>query len=161
MRVVVSHYHADHVYGLQALKRAGAQIWAHRRADDYFASGVAAGAARAAQARPVSHGSTSTRASSVRTSGSKGSTDFSLGGVTFRIVYSGGAHAPDDVMMFVVEERVLFAGDLLFAGRIPFVGNADSRGWLACDRDDHSDATARSSFPATVPRRATSSVISP
>jgi glyoxylase-like metal-dependent hydrolase (beta-lactamase superfamily II) len=26
---------------------------------------------------------------------------------------------------------VLFAGDLLFAGRIPFVGNADSRGWLA------------------------------
>ena len=42
VRVVVSHYHADHVYGLQALKRAGAQIWAHRLADDYFASGVAA-----------------------------------------------------------------------------------------------------------------------
>ena len=33
--------------------------------------------------------------------------------------------------MYVVEDRVLFAGDLLFAGRVPFVGNADSRGWLA------------------------------
>ena len=30
----------------------------------------------------------------------------------------------------MVEERILFAGDLLFAGRVPFVGNADSRGWL-------------------------------
>src|SRR5581483_7041234 len=31
-RVVVSHYHADHIYGLQALKAAGAEIWAHRKA---------------------------------------------------------------------------------------------------------------------------------
>ena len=60
----------------------------------------------------------------------EGDTDFRLGGVTFRVLYSGGAHAPEDLLMFVVEERVLFAGDLLFAGRVPFVGNADSRGWL-------------------------------
>jgi glyoxylase-like metal-dependent hydrolase (beta-lactamase superfamily II) len=26
---------------------------------------------------------------------------------------------------------VLFAGDLFFSGRIPFVGNADSKAWLA------------------------------
>ena len=26
---------------------------------------------------------------------------------------------------------MLFAGDLMFAGRVPFVGNADSNGWLA------------------------------
>ena len=32
--------------------------------------------------------------------------------------------------MYVVDERVLFAGDLVFAGRLPFVGNADSKGWL-------------------------------
>jgi glyoxylase-like metal-dependent hydrolase (beta-lactamase superfamily II) len=34
------------------------------------------------------------------------------------------------MLMYVVEDRVLFAGDLIFAGRIPFVGTADSRGWL-------------------------------
>jgi len=33
-------------------------------------------------------------------------------------------------MMFVVEDRLLYAGDLIFSGRIPFVGNGDSRGWL-------------------------------
>jgi len=30
-RVIVSHFHADHVYGLQAFKAIGAEIWAHRR----------------------------------------------------------------------------------------------------------------------------------
>ena len=33
-------------------------------------------------------------------------------------------------MMYVREDRLLFAGDLIFAGRVPFVGNADSAGWL-------------------------------
>jgi glyoxylase-like metal-dependent hydrolase (beta-lactamase superfamily II) len=129
VRVVVSHYHADHVYGLQALKRAGAQIWAHRLADDYFTSGVAA--QRLEQRRRDLHPwvdeHTRIERPDVRLDAS---TEFKLGGVTFRIVYSGGAHAPDDVLMLVVEERVLFAGDLVFAGRVPFVGTADSRGWL-------------------------------
>jgi glyoxylase-like metal-dependent hydrolase (beta-lactamase superfamily II) len=31
-RVIVSHYHADHFYGLQALKKQGAQVWAHEKA---------------------------------------------------------------------------------------------------------------------------------
>jgi glyoxylase-like metal-dependent hydrolase (beta-lactamase superfamily II) len=36
--------------------------------------------------------------------------------------------------MYVVEDGLLFAGDLIFAGRIPFVGNGDSKGWLAATR---------------------------
>jgi glyoxylase-like metal-dependent hydrolase (beta-lactamase superfamily II) len=59
-----------------------------------------------------------------------GDTDFRLGGVTFRILFAEGAHSPEDILLFVVEDRLLFAGDLLFAGRVPFVGTADSRGWL-------------------------------
>jgi glyoxylase-like metal-dependent hydrolase (beta-lactamase superfamily II) len=59
-----------------------------------------------------------------------GDTDFRMGGITFRLLYSHGAHAPEDMMMYVVEDKLLFAGDLIFAGRIPFVGNADSAGWL-------------------------------
>ncbi len=129
VRVVVSHYHADHVYGLQALKRAGAQIWAHRLADDYFASGIAAQRLeqRKRDLHPWVDERTRIERPDVRL---EGGTDFRLGGVTFRIVYSGGAHAPDDLLMMVVEDRVLFAGDLVFAGRVPFVGTADSRGWL-------------------------------
>ena len=35
-RVIVSHYHADHIYGLQAFKDIGAEIWAHEGAKEYF-----------------------------------------------------------------------------------------------------------------------------
>src|SRR6185295_18288106 len=82
-------------------------------------------------------------------------TSFRMGGLTFVLIYSEGAHSPEDLMMYVEEEgspedacgvfppkgapalgrpcggdRLLFAGDLIFAGRVPFVGNADSAGWL-------------------------------
>ena len=36
--VIVTHYHADHIYGLQALKAQGARIIAHRAALEYLNS---------------------------------------------------------------------------------------------------------------------------
>ncbi len=128
-RVIVSHYHADHVYGLQALKDAGAQVWAHRKAEQYFTSGLAA--ERLEQRRRDLFPWVDEHTRIVPPDlWLDGDIDFRLGGITFRVLYSGGAHSPEDLLMFVVEERVLFAGDLVFAGRVPFVGNADSRGWL-------------------------------
>jgi glyoxylase-like metal-dependent hydrolase (beta-lactamase superfamily II) len=128
-RVVVSHYHADHVYGLQALKAAGAEIWAHRAAEQYFTSGLAQ--ERLEQRRRDLAPWVDERTRVVRPDvWLDGDTDFRLGGITFRILFAEGAHSPEDIMLEVVEDRLLFAGDLVFAGRVPFVGNADSRGWL-------------------------------
>jgi glyoxylase-like metal-dependent hydrolase (beta-lactamase superfamily II) len=128
-RVIVSHYHADHVYGLQALKKAGAEVWAHRNAEQYFTSGVANERLEQRKRDLFPWVDENTRV--VRPDlWLEGDTAFRLGGITFRVLFTGGAHAPDDVLLVVVEERVLFAGDLLFAGRIPFVGNADSAAWL-------------------------------
>jgi glyoxylase-like metal-dependent hydrolase (beta-lactamase superfamily II) len=128
-RVIVSHYHADHVYGLQPLKRAGGEIWAHRLAEQYFTSGLAH--ERLEQRKRDLFPWVDEHTQVVRPDvWLEGDTDFRLGGITFRILWSGGAHSPEDLLMLVVEERVLFAGDLLFAGRLPFVGNADSLGWL-------------------------------
>ncbi|MGZ5041977.1 MAG: MBL fold metallo-hydrolase, partial [Usitatibacter sp.] len=42
----------------------------------------------------------------------------------------GPAHSPEDVIVVLPDEGVVFGGDILFAGRIPFVGEADSRRWL-------------------------------
>ena len=55
---------------------------------------------------------------------------FEQGGIRFRVIDSGGAHSPEDIMLFVEEEGVLFAGDLFATGRIPFVGSANSKAWL-------------------------------
>ena len=39
--VIVTHYHADHIYGLQAFKAAGANIMAHASGRDYINSDTA------------------------------------------------------------------------------------------------------------------------
>lgn len=128
-RVVVSHYHADHIYGLQEFKALGVQIWAHRKATQYLTSGQAS--ERLAQRRtdlaPWIDDKTRVVPPDVLLDGDS---DFRMGGLTFRLIYSGGAHSPEDMLMYVVDDRVLYAGDLIFAGRVPFVGTADSRSWL-------------------------------
>jgi len=120
--------------GALPLKKAGAEIWAHREAQRYFSSGQAD--ERLQQRRRDLFPWVDEKTRVVKPDlWIEGDTDFRLGGLTFRIVYTEGAHSPEDVMVHVVEERLLFAGDLLFAGRVPFVGNADSKGWLrAMDR---------------------------
>jgi len=129
-RVVVSHYHADHVYGLPAFKAAGAEVWAHARS---LAAIDAPGTAeRLAQRRADLFPWVDETTVIVRPDITiDGDASFRLGGLTFRMIDTGGAHAPDDIMLLVEDDRLLFAGDLMFAGRIPFVGNADSRRWLA------------------------------
>lgn len=128
-RVIVSHYHADHIYGLQEFKALGAEIWAQRKAEGYFRSGQAT--ERLAQRRndlfPWVDDKTRIVPPDVWLDGDS---DFRFGGMQFRILYSEGAHSPEDILLYVVDDRVLFAGDLVFAGRVPFVGTADSRGWL-------------------------------
>jgi glyoxylase-like metal-dependent hydrolase (beta-lactamase superfamily II) len=129
-RVIVSHYHADHIYGLPPFKDAGAEIWAHRAGRGYLDS-------EAARLRLAER-----RESLAPWVGADmrlvpadrwldGETSFKLGGLTFRVFPVGPAHTPEDLAMAIEEENVLFVGDLMFAGRIPFVGDADSRAWIA------------------------------
>lgn len=129
-RVIVTHYHADHFYGLPALKAAGAEVWAHRAAREYLDSGE--GTARLEQRRrdlaPWVDANTRLVAPDRLL---EGDTSFTFGGLAFDLVYMGPAHAPDDIVVAVRDDGVLFSGDILFSGRVPFVGNADSRRWLA------------------------------
>lgn len=103
--VIVSHYHADHFYGLQAFKAVGAEVWAHENGRRYLSSDIAPSrlAQRKADLKPWVH---------------------------FRVIDMSGAHSPEDIMLAVDEDKVLFAGDLFFTGRIPFVDGADSKVWL-------------------------------
>ncbi|MEP7327686.1 MAG: MBL fold metallo-hydrolase, partial [Betaproteobacteria bacterium] len=128
-RIVISHYHADHFYGLQSLQADGVTIFAHRNAEKYLQSGQPL--ERLEQRRTDLFPWVDEKTRIVApTQWLDGDTSFKLGGLTFRIIYAEGAHSPEDLMLFVEEDRLLYAGDLLFAGRVPFVGNADSAGWL-------------------------------
>ena len=129
-RVIVSHYHADHFYGLQVFKALGAEIWAHRAAEG--ATRTEDAALRLAQRKEalfpwVDDNTTLLEADLFL----EGDTDFELGGVHFALRHVGPAHSNEDLAMMVKEDGVLYAADLVFRGRVPYVGDADSRAWIA------------------------------
>jgi len=129
-RVIVSHYHADHFYGLQIFKALGAEIWAHRAAEG--ATRNEGAAERFAQRKEalfpwVDDDTQLLEADRFL----KGDMDFEMGGVQFVLRHVGPAHSSEDMAMLVKQDGVLYAGDLVFRGRVPFVGDADSRAWIA------------------------------
>jgi len=129
-RVIVSHYHADHFYGLQVFKALGAEIWAHRASEGATRDKDAA--ERFAQRKealfPWVDDSTQLLEADRYLDGD---TDFEMGGVHFALRYVGPAHSREDMAMLIQEDGVLYAGDLVFLGRIPFVGDADTQAWIA------------------------------
>lgn len=105
------------------------RIWAHRSGQEYFGSDAAA--LLLTQRREtlfpwVDENSRLVAASKWL----DGDIDFKMGGMHFELRHVGPAHAPDDMVMFVKEDKTLFTGDLIFIGRVPYVGDADSRSWL-------------------------------
>lgn len=127
--VVMSHYHADHIYGIQVFKEAGATVYAPEGSVDYIHSEAAANRLEERQLslHPWVNDDTEIIVPDVIVNSSQ---KLSLGGIDFTINYLGKAHSDGDLAMLVEQDRVLFSGDIIFEGRIPFVGNADTKHWL-------------------------------
>ena len=128
--VIVTHYHADHIYGLQAFHAAGARIVAHRAALQYLNSDTATLRLQASREELAPWIDAQTRlvpadewidTAHVLT----------VGGLRFELRPLGPAHTPEDLAIWLPSQQVLFAGDLVFRGRIPFVGQANTRQWIA------------------------------
>ena len=128
--VLVTHYHADHIYGLQVFKAMGAKIIAHQAARQYLNSETARlrlEVSRRELAPWVNDQTTLVDADEWI----DGDRSIVVGGVTFQIKPVGPSHTPEDIAIYLPSEKVLFAGDLVFRSRIPYVGQADSRHWIA------------------------------
>ena len=125
--LVLTHHHPDHHFGAVVFRRAGAKVIAHpdRRTlaseggeDALIADWVRVVGLDAMRGfefadvpdRPV------TSADTLR-----------LGGRTLVIEHPGTAHSPGDLIVWLPEQRVLFAGDLLVEDGITMVVDGDSR----------------------------------
>lgn len=132
--VILSHFHADHFYGIDAFKAIGAQVWANQRVREYLHSDAAMErlAERKALIGPwLGKDFTLPEVDVLLDS----DVDFSMGEVHFSLRHVGPAHSPEDTALLVRTDGVLYSGDVVYAGRVPFVGDADTREWLkALDR---------------------------
>ena len=134
---VVSHYHADHIYGLQAFKDHSAGIVvAQQRATEYREDEETAGerAEQRLDQRRLALApwvDANTRVVPPDITFDSRMTLF-LGGKRFVLIYAGPAHSASDSMMVVEPDGVLFAGDVVQNGRIPFMNadDVDTANWL-------------------------------
>ena len=127
--VIVTHYHADHVYGLQVFQKAGAKIIAHQAGREYLFSDTARLRLQASrdELKPWINDQTELVAATEWIDGKR---DLTVGDTLFVLQPVGPAHTPEDVAVYLPSRKVLYVGDLVFRNRIPFVGQADSRNWI-------------------------------
>lgn len=135
--VVLSHYHADHIYGLQAFRdHTSAVIIAQEHASDYTRNEETAderAGQRLEQRRsvlaPWIDETTRVVPPDIRIA-QRATID--LADRHFLLLFAGPAHSSSDTMMFVEPGGVLFAGDIVQNGRVPFMNSddVDTRQWL-------------------------------
>ncbi|HEB97593.1 MAG TPA: MBL fold metallo-hydrolase [Sedimenticola thiotaurini] len=140
--VITTHYHADHIYGLQVFKEQGARIIAPAGYADYLDAPI--GRQRLEERRVSLRPWVNERTRLVRPDlVIDRDQTLQFGDVTLKLGYLGEAHSDGDLMVLVVPDQVLISGDLIFEGRIPFTGGADTRHWLQLLEDlDRSDLAA-------------------
>lgn len=127
--VVVTHYHADHVYGLQVFKDAGATILAHHDGKLYLNSDTAELRMKASREDLAPWVDEHTRLvpadrwidAPLR---------LTVGGLEMELRPAGPAHTAEDLVVWFPSLKVLMAGDVVFRNRVPFVGQADSGHWI-------------------------------
>lgn len=128
--LVVTHYHADHVYGLQAFRKAGARIIAHEAAMPALHSEAALQRLQASREQLAPWVDDRTHLVAADVWLKEPLTKVLIGQEQFLIRHVGPAHTPEDLVVFHARSGTLFTGDLVFRARIPFVGQADSGAWI-------------------------------
>jgi glyoxylase-like metal-dependent hydrolase (beta-lactamase superfamily II) len=129
VKLILTHYHADHIYGIQVFKDLGAEVIAPAGYERYLDSPHAKERLeerRFSLSPWVNENTRLVRPDRV-ISNDEG---FRLGGVDFSISYLGAAHSDGDLAVLVESDRVLISGDIIFEGRVPFTGSADTGHWL-------------------------------
>jgi len=129
--LIVTHYHLDHWYGAKTFLDEGAKIVAHRKLKEYYESGEAEETLKAQRklfgkllegvVLVPPHETVSDKKT------------IKVGRDVFEIYALEPAHTNTDLVILWKNENVLFAGDLVYKDRIPFMGdrNASSKGWLS------------------------------
>ncbi|MEO5732943.1 MAG: MBL fold metallo-hydrolase [Rubrivivax sp.] len=128
--VVVTHYHADHIYGLQAFKAAGATVIAHQLGREYLNSQTAALRLQASREELAPWIDADTHLVAADRWIDAPLT-LQLGSTPIVIQPAGPAHTPEDLVVWLPKQQVLLAGDIVFRNRLPYVGQADSSSWIA------------------------------
>lgn len=132
--LVITHYHTDHFYGAKALKEVGAEIVAHEYALEYLANPSSYNFFLSRK-KLLGKEMEGTELIPPTVTISKELKIFlNVDGKLkeFQVKHLCKGHTNGDLVVFIPDEGVLFSGDIVFDGRLPFLGSGNSRNWLEC-----------------------------
>ncbi|WP_340690541.1 MBL fold metallo-hydrolase [Hydrogenobacter thermophilus] len=126
---IITHYHPDHWYGAKTFKDAKAKIVAHKKLKELYDSGEAK--AILEEANRSFNGLYDSVVLVPPDIVVEDKVQLKAGSHTFDIISMTPAHTNSDIVVYMPDRKVLFAGDLVYYKRIPFMGdrNASSKGW--------------------------------
>lgn len=127
--VIMSHYHADHLYGLQVFKNLGAEVIAPKGAMEYFEAQSSQELLEARRNLLYPYVDEDTHLVPPDRLVDKND-QFELGGKTFELNAVGAAHSDGDMTVLIKPDNVFLAGDLIFTGRVPYVGRSGTAHWV-------------------------------
>lgn len=128
--VIITHYHPDHYYGAKTFKDLGAKVIAHKRIKELYSSGelnvILEGTNKAFNG--LYNSVVLVEPDMVVESKLR----LKVGEEELEIIPMSPAHTDNDVVVYMPKGKVLFAGDLVYEKRIPFMGDrgASSKGWV-------------------------------
>lgn len=126
--LVNTHHHGDHTFG-NYLFPAGAAIIGHEKCRDTI---LAEGLSTQGFFRDVDWGEIVVSPPTVTFTDRL---DVWVDGLKVELIFVGPAHTTNDVVAWIPERKVLFAGDVLFNGDMPFALAGSIAGWIeALDR---------------------------
>ncbi len=128
---IITHYHADHWYGAKTYKELGAKIIAHHVLMEEYKSGQAQRALASAKERLKGlYDSVVLVPPDIVV---KEETELKVGEYTFKLIpLKHSAHTNNDLVVYIPEKKVLFAGDLVSYKKIPSLRDTNSSigGWI-------------------------------
>ncbi len=126
--VVNTHYHLDHAWGNNVFEELGAVIIAHENSrlstpqSDYaLAHAEDFGLTKEEMEGTVIKAPTVTFKNDLR---------IDLGNVAVELSYPGATHTNGSIIVYVIDDQVLFTGDILFTKYHPFIAEGDITSWI-------------------------------
>lgn len=127
--LINTHYHLDHSLGNSEFAQLGAIIIAHDN-DRENMQKAGEGMLQYAKQSGLSDQDLKGTKLAYPTLTFPDRVTLNLGNNKIEIIFIGPSHTTGSVLVFIPQEKVLFAGDLLFTDFHPFLGEANIEGWI-------------------------------
>lgn len=127
--VVNTHGHLDHAFGDSEFQKLGAILVTHR---DCKLDMARNGEAVLKNARAYGLAATEMEGTTIARPAISFADrmEIDLGDVAVELIDPGPSHSPGSILVSIPREKVLFAGDALFTGYHPYIGDGNLESWL-------------------------------